>query len=160
MIRTFASKNIDEIVHCYSNTLLKIAYQNTKCYAYSEDILQDVYLKLIKYKGSFESEEHLKAWLIRVTINRCKDHMKSAWFKRRGEMPEEIYLKSPEDQKVMEEIFELEPMDRNIIYLFYYEGYSILEISEILKKNSNTIGSRLRRARQKLKYILEERSLI
>lgn len=156
----YAGKNIDEIVHCYSDTLIRVAVNHTKNLSDAEDMVQDVYLRLMRYKGTFLDEQHLKAWLIRVTINRCKDHFKSSWFKKRVAMPEDLLLEAPLESGVFEEIFELETMDRTIVYLHYYEGYSIKEISEILKKKPNTIGSRLQRARKKLKHILEERSVV
>lgn len=156
MNSTFAGKTLHDIVDTYSDTLIRIAYQNTKNMSDAEDIVQEVYIKLMKCHKSFKSMEHLKAWLIRVTINRCKDHFKSAWFRKTTELKEDAVLIHQESEPVMEEIFMLERMDRNIVYLYYYEGYTIKEIAQILKMKENTVSSKLQRARKKLKIILQE----
>lgn len=156
MNKLFAGKTIHDVVHEYADMLMRIAFQNTKNLTDAEDVVQDIYLKLIKTDKAFASEEHLKAWLIRVTINRCRDLFRMSWFKRTVALTEEMSFVAPEEVKVLEEIFLLDKLDRNIVYLHYYEGYAIHEIADLLGKNKNTIGSRLRRARGKLKTILEE----
>ena len=154
--KKFAGITFHEVVENYSDTLIRVAFQNTKTISDAEDIVQEVYMKLIKHHQRFQSMEHLKAWLIRVTINKCKDHFKSAWFRKTTALTEKMTFFAKEENELMDELFELEPEDRNIIYLYYYEGYSIKEISSIVNKNQNTISSRLQRARTKLKLLLEE----
>lgn len=156
---TPASKTIHDIVSNYSSMLVRIAFQNTKSLSDAEDIVQNVYIKLINHKSSFSSEEHLKAWLIRVTINQSKDLLKSAWYKNTIELTEEINYLTTDDKEVFREIFLLKKFDRNIIYLYYYEGYTIKEIASILGRKENTISSSLQRARKKLKKILTEGEL-
>lgn len=121
-----------------------------------EDIFQDVFLKLYRYEASFDSDEHEKAWLIRVTINKCKDFHKN--FFRRHVCPLddiEIAFEDDNENAVMEEILALPQKYKDVIYLFYYEGYTAPEISNILGMKENTIYSHLRRAKLMLKEKLE-----
>lgn len=154
----FAGKTIQNVVNSYSDILIRIAFQNTKSLADAEDIVQEVYVKLFKRHGDFKTEEHLKAWLIKVTYHRCKDFFRSSWYRKVVPIHEEIDLLAPEEQTVMEEIFQLKSDERTIIYLYYYEGYSMKEIAYMLGKNENTISSKLQRARKKLKHIIQEGS--
>lgn len=154
--KLFAGNTLHDVVHGYSDMLLRIAFQNTKVLADAEDIVQEVYIKLINYEGTFTSEEHLKAWLIKVTINKCKDHFKSAWYRKAVPLTESMDILAPEEQKIMEEIFQLKKEDRNILYLYYYEGYTIREIADMLGKKQNTISTKLQRAKKKLRCIVEE----
>ena len=156
MNKQFAGKTIQDIVQCYSDMLLRIAFQNMRGLDTAEDIVQEVYIKLMKQTKPFTSDEHLKAWLIRVTVNLCKDYYRSSWFKRTVPLTAAMDFFAPEEQKVMEEIFSLKVEERNIIYLHYYEGYTIREIASILEKNENTISSKLQRSRKKLRSLLEE----
>ncbi|UII55895.1 sigma-70 family RNA polymerase sigma factor [Cytobacillus spongiae] len=158
MNRLYCGRTIHHIVDCYSDILIRIALQNTKTLSDAEDIVQEVYIKLLKHQGDFKSEEHLKAWLIKTTYHRCNDFFRSSWFKKVVTINEYMEFLAPEEQIVMEEIFQLEGVDRTVIYLYYYEGYSIKEISSIIGKKENTISSRLQRARKKLKHILQEGS--
>lgn len=157
MIQIDSEETYVEVVEAYSDLLFRIAYQNMLNTADSEDVVQDVLCKLLRHRGGFEDREHLKAWLIRVTVNQCKDYHR--FLSRRREVPmesiEEYDATAEEnDSEVFALVEELPKEDRNVIYLYYFEGYSIREIAEILKKNQNTVNSKLRRARQKLEKIL------
>lgn len=148
------SDNINYIVNTYSDMIYRLAYQYTRDEGESQDISQDVFMAMLK-KMPFEDEVHLKAWLIRVTINKCKDYLKSS---RRKNLPldENIQSHSYTHEDGIEEIMQLPPLDRNIIYLYYYEGYSVKEIAKIVGKSSNAINIRLTRARESLKNLIEE----
>ena len=106
---------------------------------------------------SFEDEQYLKAWLIRVAINKSKDYLRAA--KRRNTLPLDIFENTlTEKQKfVFDELEELSALDRNIIFLFYYERYTAKEIAKIMDKKEKAILMRLSRAREKLKHLLEEK---
>ncbi|BDZ76499.1 hypothetical protein Lac1_06820 [Claveliimonas bilis] len=102
----------------------------------------------------FESKEHEKAWMIRVTINQCKDFMKSI-FRRKTISLEEVVSLSDEQKEdyreVLEAVLTLPQKYKDVVYLYYYEGYSAVEIGEMLGKNVNTIYTLLARSREKLK---------
>lgn len=145
---------IRRIVESYSDLIMRIAYQNTRNRYESEDIMQEVFVALIK-KYPFSSEEHMKAWIIRVTINKCKNYLKSA---RRKVLP----LKNNFDiaatvksDDLTEELFELPEFERNVLFLHYYEGYSAREIGKMLHKSENAVFLAFSRARKHLKLIIE-----
>ena len=103
-------------------------------------------------------EEYIKAWIIRVTINNCKDYNKSAWYRKVIPIEEneaDFYFDN-EELGILEELSKLKPIYRYIVYLQYYEGYKINEIAKILGLNENTVSSNLTRARKEFKEILEQ----
>lgn len=144
---------IQRIVETYSDTVIRIAYQNTANRSDAEDIAQEVFIRFMREKA-FNDEEHIKAWLIRVTINLCKDLKKSFWHRKTVPINETPHPFSDTHISVMEEIWKLPGNYRNTIYLYYYEGYTVPEIAEILRKKENTVSSWLTRARKKLKNII------
>ncbi len=145
----------DEIVNKYFNTVYKLALATTKHKANAEDVTQEVFLRCFRKDIVFESEEHIKAWLIRVTINCSKNLFASAWFKKTVPLEEEIQFESPEKGDVYFAVLSLPPKYRTAIHLFYYEDYKISEIAEILCEKESTIKSRLSRARDMLKTKLK-----
>lgn len=148
-------KDINYIVNTYSDMLFRLAYQYTRNSSESEDIVQDVFMAMLK-KMPFKTEEYLKAWLIRVAINKSKNYLKSMR-KKVLALDENIKVPTYTHEDGLEEITLLPEFDRNAIYLYYYEGYSIKEIAKITGKSANSINIRLCRAREKLKNLLEER---
>lgn len=125
-----------------------------KNHADTEDIFQTVFLKYILSPVAFENEEHEKAWIIRVTVNACKDHLRNL-FRRRTVSLDEI-LEQPEEiredhREVLETVMSLPRKNREVIYLHYYEGYTVPEISRLLGKNVNTVYTLLNRSRQLLR---------
>lgn len=145
----------------YGNTVLRAAFAFCGSYAESEDIVQDVFLSLHTSPKTFNDDEHLKAWLLRVTINKCKNLRRSFRFSRTCsidelEQSEAIYEISTEGRELRRQISELPRKYAEVIFLYYYEGYSIKEIAEILEKNENTVGSLLKRGREKLRAELEK----
>lgn len=146
---------IQYVVEKYSDMLLRIAYQNLKNQRDAEDVVQNVFIKLIK-QPAFQDEGHIKAWLIRVTINQCKDLNKTFWFRKVEPLKEQWVPFTNEEEGVLRELFKLPKDYRNVIYLYYFEGYKISEIAGILNKKENTISSQLTRAKKRLKNILLE----
>lgn len=130
----------------------------------ADDVTQDAFLKLLEDATSFQDDEHLKAWLIRVTINRCKEVRRSAWRRRVDTMdassPELANLESPAQELLASDVGEamshLPKQARLIVYLHYFEGYSVEEISQFIRCNPITVRTRLYRARKKLKLYLEQ----
>lgn len=157
MLNIQSEKQYIKIVEEYSDTIFKIAYQYLYNVYDAEDIVQDVFLKLLTKKSIFRDIEHVKSWLIRVTINQCLDYKKSS--ARKNIIPlEDLEISfTDEEKEIMEELYLLKDEERNILYLHYYEGYKIKEIAKILGQKQNTINSKLTRARKKLKEIMEVR---
>ncbi|WP_459129274.1 RNA polymerase sigma factor [Guggenheimella bovis] len=140
------------VIDKYSDMVYRIAFQAVGTKADAEDITQDVFLRLLE-DDTERSEEHLKAWLIRVTVNRTKDFFRSRWNQRMELSEEQIKV---EHREAFSELNELEGEERTLIYLFYYEGYKQREIAEILGLNPSTVGTKIQRAKEKLKGILFE----
>ena len=131
-------------VQRYSDTVYRTAVHNCRCTADAEDVVQDVFEKLLHYNGIFESEEHLKAWLLRVAINRCRDLTRAA------------HQKDTELDENLPALRTLPENYRNAIYLHYYEGYTAAEIGRMMAVPTNTVLSWLRRARAQLHTMLKE----
>lgn len=150
---------ISEIIDKYKDLVYKIAYTMTCNIHDSEDVLQDVFFKFIKTSPNFNDENHEKAWFIRVTINRCKTLLASAWFKRtlslNIDIPNDIE-KDSEKFDLFTSVMNLPSKYKIIIHLYYYEDYSVKEISTILSIKESTIQSQLMRARSILRKNLEE----
>lgn len=155
-----ASLCTDEtVVHAlkiHGNTILRLSYSYLHNISDAEDVLQDTLLSLMRHKPVFSSSEHEKAWLMRVAINLCKNKLKSSWFKIL-EIPENLQTESiiDEESEVLEAVHNLPVKYREVIHLFYYEGYSTSEISSLLQKKESTVRSLLHRARGMLKKALK-----
>ena len=122
----------------------------------AEDAVQETFLKVYEQRNPiFESADHEKAWLIRVTINLTKNVRESAWNRKVVRLDESIVFNTKEENDVYSTVCELPQNYRTVIYLFYYEGYKVKEISNILNKNEGTIKTWLFRAREILKEKLE-----
>lgn len=122
----------------------------------AEEVVQDCFLRLWEKYPAFASEEHETAWLIRVTVNMSKNRLAAAWRRRTVPLAESVPARDREDRELLEVVSKLPGPDRAVIHLFYYEGYSTAEIARIVKRRESTVRSRLARARQKLKGLLEE----
>ena len=148
---------INRAVDQYADMIRRICTCHLKNASDTEDIFQTVFLKYLLYEGDFESAEHEKAWFIRVTVNACKDQMKSL-FRRRTvsieELTEEAASIPPEQCEVLDAVLALPAKYRDVIYLHYYEGYSAAEIGKLLGKKENTVYSLLSRGRTMLKEAL------
>lgn len=146
---------IDYVLTKYSNMVYRLALSRTRNIADAEDILQEVFLRLIHKKPEFESEEHRKAWLIRVTVNCSSKLLTSAWFRRTVPLEEELKFETKEKNDVYYAVMELPLKYRTVIHLYHYEDMSISQISEVLNIKESTIKSQLLRARQLLKTKLK-----
>lgn len=138
----------------YADTVKRLCMVHLKNAADTEDIFQTVFLKYALSSAEFESREHEKAWFIRVTINACKDLLKS--FFRSRTVPLEELAELPADmsedkREVMEAVLSLPDKYKEAVYLHYYEDYTAPEIGRILGKNVNTVYTLLNRARQMLR---------
>lgn len=140
----------------FQPTVFRVAYSYVKNCTDAEDITQEVFLKLYRSKESFADGKSVKAWLIRVTSNTAKNWLSSAWIKRKIPLTEDIPLKDEKDYELLEALNRLNKNYRAAIYLHYYEGYSVAEISSLLGISESNVKARLKRGRDKLRSILEK----
>ena len=147
------------LVECYSDMILRLSLNYLKSRQEAEDICQNVFLKYITNNIVFQSLEHEKAWIIRTTINACKDTLKSAYHKKMV-VTEEVWENVPQDEdafgEIREAVFALPSKYRIVIYLYYFEGYSAKEIAKMLKKTQNAVSLSLSRGRRMLREMLEK----
>ena len=155
MVYLNKEKYLEMMIEKYSDMVYRLALTRTKSKENSEDVYQEVFLRLSREMPDFKTEEHEKAWLIKVTINCSKNLLNSTFLKHTAEMKEDIAFETKERHDIYYAVQELPLKYRTIIHLYYYEGYKINEISKILKINENTVKSRLARAREKLKEKVE-----
>lgn len=141
------------LVDTYSDMILKICFTYMKNTEDAEDICQNVFLKLLTGNKKFEDDEHEKAWIIRVAVNECKDLLKSAYKQRNVnvDITNDIYTKDETLEEELSDIVNSLPESyREVIYLYYYEGYSIREIADILGQSEASVTKRLSRGRKKI----------
>ncbi len=145
-----------QIIEKYFNMIYKLAVSQTKDISHAEDVTSDVFLKYMQSEKEFESEEHIKAWLIRVTINCSKNIFSSSWFKKTVPLEETLAAEMPEEESdVYFAVLKLPQKYRAVIHLFYYEDLSVAQIAEYLKLNESTVRTHLHRGRSLLKMSLE-----
>lgn len=146
-----------ELFHLYKDDVYRLAVSYTHSVHDAEDVCQTVFLKLMEQSGITPGKE--KAWLMQVTANQCRSLLRSVWRKRTeplDEEAEEILSEQPVLQGIWESIRKLKPKYRIVVYLFYYEGYTVKEIADILHISGTAVTTRLSRARQVLEAELRE----
>lgn len=152
-------EEIKQIYCAYVNTVYRIALMMLRNSFDAEDVTQTVFIQLMKTGKAFESDEHIKAWLIVTTQNTCRNLLKGWWWAKRvdsEDVLEREYRLDATDLEIHEKISKLPQRLKLPIYLYYFEGYKTEEIAEILGINSATVRTQMRTARKKLKLMLEE----
>ncbi len=158
----------DEIIEKYADMVYRLAVNEMGNQDDAQDVFQEVFLRLVRYRERISTEEHLKAWLIRVTINCARKLQTAAWRKKVGFLEQEEAERTP-DESSANAFLEIENADssvasavaglpekyRTVIYLFYYEEMSISEIAQALSEKETTVKSKLHRAREMLKIELK-----
>lgn len=148
----------ENILRKYGDNIYRIALVHTQNDMDAQDIVQEVFLKYARNSSQFKSEEHLKAWLIRVAINMCTDLKRSAWSRRTTELNDECVPAeefSGGESDLHAAVMSLPEKYRDVIHLFYYEGYSVKEISSITSQKENAVKTQLSRGRAILKKVLK-----
>ena len=149
-----SEQEINDVIERYADTVRRLCTIYLKNYADTEDIFQTVFLKYVLCSVAFESEEHRKAWIIRVTVNACKDLLKSFFHSRTvplQQLPEMAVSMPSDHREVLDAVLSLPKKYKDVVYLHYYEGYTAPQISRILGKNVNTVYTLLTRSKQLLK---------
>ena len=149
----------EDIVRRYQKQLYVVAYHYLQNQHDAEDTVQEVFLRLLTLEKAFESDEHLKYWLIRTTINRCKSQLRAPWRRRSAPLDEAMGLVSaPQDRnrEVREAVLALPQKYREVVILYYYADYSCAEIADLLHRRTTTVQTQLQRARGLLRETLKE----
>ena len=152
-----SEQEVNIAIERYADLVLRLCMVYLKNRADAEDTFQNVFLKYAMNTKTFESDEHEKAWLIRVTVNACKDCLKN-FFRRNAVSLEELRDYAPEldpdRYRVLEAVWALPKAYRDVIYLHYYEGYTAPEIAGILNRNPNTVYTHLHKGKELLREAL------
>lgn len=158
-----AEQLLERLMNDYGDSILRMCFLYLKDFHLAEDAAQETFIKAMKSYDSFKHKSDEKTWLIRIAINCCKSTMRTRWFKTYrnnieddmqsdGSYPIEEFL---EKESISNAIMALKENDRKLIILYYYQELSVKEIAEIIGKTENTVNQQLRRARIRLKQILE-----
>ena len=161
---------VERLIEQYGQEVYKIAYFYMKETQLAEDVFQEVFYKVIKNYHKFNHQSSEKTWLIRITINTCKDMLRTSWIKRvttfgvwqdsENEYEKPYDIEKKETNKELYELIQRLPQKyKEILLLFYYKDLTYEEISEILQIPEGTVRSRLSRAREKLKKMMNERGV-
>lgn len=155
-----------EFERCFDLNFKRV-YTTALCYLKkaqdAEDVTQNVFLKLYTYSGNFIDDEHIKAWLLRCTINECKDILRSYRYRFLLSLDSvgdiEYTEQNHEDDRLLHIMQALNNNNRLVLYLYYYEGYSCAEISKITGISEDAVSARLRRGRKQLKKLIEKKGV-
>jgi RNA polymerase sigma-70 factor (ECF subfamily) len=149
----------EEKYSLYSDLVFKLSMTYLGNQSDAEDVTQDVFVKLFTNAPEFETLQHERYWMIRVTINACKNHLGTFWNRNTVGMDTIQDMPYTESyHEVTQLLLNLPPKYRVVLYLYYYEGYSIEELATILKLSKSAVKMRLKRGRERLKLDLEEES--
>ena len=146
----------------YMDDIFRFAFSCVKSKADADDVTQIVLLRLYETDKTFESDCHLKNWLIRVTLNECRKYWRSPWRRTEDftEYASSIPFESSGHSDVFDAVMSLDQKYRVVIFLYYYEGYAVKEIANLLKIPQGTVGIRLKRAKEQLRKILSEEAYL
>ncbi|GFI22459.1 ECF RNA polymerase sigma factor SigR [Lachnospiraceae bacterium] len=152
-------QSVQELATLYQSNLFAAAFNICKNAQDAEDVVQDTLVQYYTIKKEFESEQHIRAWLIRVTINKAKNVTRTFW--RRNKISIEDYMETlvfetPQAENLFEIVMHLPEKYRIVIHLYYYEDYAVREIADILKLSESNVKIRLSRGRALLKEALKE----
>ncbi len=152
-------QTVQELATLYQSNLFAVSFNICKNAQDAEDIVQDTFVQYYTTKKEFESEQHIRAWLIQVAVNKAKNVTRTFW--RRNKISIEDYMETlvfetPEAENLFETVMHLPEKYRIVIHLYYYEDYTVREIADILKLSESNVKIRLSRGRALLKEALKE----
>lgn len=150
------NENFPHLVQQYKDTIFRLAYSYTKNHFDADDVTQNVLLQLYKTNKAFETEAHLKNWLMRITVNQCKNLFRSPWRKHENleDYANTLIFQEEDSKELFRLVMGMDQKYRVTLLLYYYEGYSIREIAQIMNVPEKTVSTRLSRGRKILKEIL------
>lgn len=151
-------KTPEQLIHDYGNTVYRLAYAQTRSQHDADDIFQEAFLRVTQHRPVFDSEDHEKAWILRVTLNCLKSHWRAAWRRHDVPLDERIPFPAPEERALDDALRRISPKYRAAVHLFYYEGYSAEEIARMTGEKPSAIRTRLTRARAQLRDLLKGES--
>lgn len=151
-------EQLERVIRTYADMVYRLAYAHLRTPADADDVFQDVFLKYAEKSPAFASEEHRRAWLIRVTLNRCRSHYRSNWWKRIVPLDEAAQAAAPvpADPELDEALSRLPAKYRIVIHLHYFENCDTSEIAGLTGQRPSTVRAQLTRARQMLGSLLKE----
>ena len=144
------------VIRRYSDMVYRLAFARTGNRSDAEDLYQEVFLRYLTRAPAFTSEDHRKAWLLRVAVNCANRFHTAPWRKRTEPLSEALSVPAPEGEDLWGELRRLPEKDRTVLHLYYYEDMTTEEIAQMLDRNPATVRSQLLRARAKLKKLLVE----
>lgn len=148
--------NDDEaVIRQYADMVYRLAWAYVRNNTDADDVFQEVFLRYIRRAPEFETEEHRKAWLLRVTINRAKSHLAGSRLRGISSREQSVPFTAPEEMELHEALLKLPPKYRTVLHLFYYEDQTTEEIAELLQRKPATVRTQLTRARQLLANLLK-----
>ncbi len=152
-------QTVQELVALYQNNLFAAAFNVCKNAQDAEDIVQDTFIQYYTMRKEFDNEQHIRAWLLRVAINKAKNANHTFW--RRNKLSLDDYMETltfetPQSENLFETVMQLPEKYRIVIHLYYYEDYSVREIADILRISESNVKVRLSRGRSLLKEVLKE----
>lgn len=160
---------LEKIMIDYGNELVRLAFSYVKDAEVAKDMTQNTFIKCYKNLDSFRFDAQIKTWLYRITINECKDYLKSWQYKKvqvksfihettKAILPstEKIVIEKFNSEEIKDTIFSLPKVYREVVYLYYYDSLTTEEIADVLHISVNTVKTRLRRAKQRLYLVIKE----
>ena len=152
------SKEYKRLADQYIDRVYRVALNGCKNKYDADDVVQNTFIKLLKCKKQFEDDEHVRNWLLRVAVNECNSIWNSSWRKKvvslEESREEEPAFSTSEKSELYDLVMKLSPKYRQVVYLYYYEEFSVKEVAEVLRISETAVQTRLQRARQKLKIQL------
>lgn len=147
---------VENVIRYYADMVYRLAFARTGTKYDADDIFQEVFLRYVKKRPAFKSEEHRKAWLLRVTVNCSNKFWNSFWKKKVQGLTGDLVFAEQETVELYEELQKLSPKYREVIHLFYYENMPLEEISRVLNRKNSTVRTQLTRARAMLRKFMKE----
>ncbi len=150
---------VEMLVERYHQNLFAVAFNVCKNREDAEEVVQDAFIQYHLKRLDFQSEEHIRAWLIRVTINKAKNAARTFWRRHRTSLEETmaaLNFNDQESERLFEAVMALPQKYRIVVHLFYYEDYSVHEMAELLSLSESNVKTRLSRARAMLRDTLKE----